>query len=369
MRTRQINHPRDSAANCGGRRVHSAHAPTGTSTACRAELSSPHGLTCAELARIKSLSALSSSDRRSSCGNDSSGSRVTWRGRLSDSCTSTTVYLKVGAGELRAGGSLMKRSSVWSLIGVVLLCFASVAQAAPAKGKKKGKAKEEKIPVSAEISKSMGDLNWGIGKDELQKKLIDKVKDHYKPLIGKTKDAVEEDRLRNAANNEIKKIKDSFVEFRGTSTGWDVSFLRGEFTHGNDEAMIVMRDQNSQNFYFFIGGKLWKWYKAFDASVFPAGNFGTFANGVQRRFGPAKDVSAELRPGEGQRHWLEWQDKATRLRAVDLSDFYGFYSLVFEEKQTVDKLATLRTTKEESGDKRHAMVDSVTSERSDVKDD
>ena len=76
-----------------------------------------------------------------------------------------------------------------------------------------------------------------------------------------------------------------------------MSFLKGEFTHGNDEAMIVVRDGNSQNFYFFIGGKLWKWYKAFDASVFPAGNFGTFAQGVQRRFGPAKDVSAEIRAG------------------------------------------------------------------------
>ena len=42
---------------------------------------------------------------------------------------------------------------------------------------------------------------------------------------------------------------------------------------------------------------------------------------------------------------------------------------MFEEKSTVDKLATLRTTKEESGDKKHAMVESVTSERSNVNDD
>jgi hypothetical protein len=132
--------------------------------------------------------------------------------------------------------------------------------------------------------------------------------------------------------------------------------------------MLVVRDGNSQNFYFLIEGKLWKWYKAFDASVFPAGNFGTFAAGVQKRFGPAKDVTAELTRGEGQRHWLEWQDKQTRLRAIDLTDFYGFYSLVFEEKKTVDNLATLRTHKEETGDKRHAMVESVTSERTEASD-
>jgi len=257
----------------------------------------------------------------------------------------------------------MKRSSLgWSLVGVVVLCLATVAQAAPAKGgKKKGKAaKEEKTPVSAEISKSMSDLNWGMNKDELQKKLIDKVKEHYKPLIAKTRDAVEEDRLREAATTEIKRIKESFVEFKGTSTGWDVSFLKGEFTHGNDESMLVMRDQNSQNFYFFIGGKLWKWYKAFDAEVFPADSFATFASAVQRRFGPAKEARGELVPGTGERHWLEWQDDGTRLRAVDQTDFYGFYCLVFEQKSTVGNLAQLRGHTREVANKQHAMIEAVT---------
>ena len=38
---------------------------------------------------------------------------------------------------------------------------------------------------------------------------------------------------------------------RGSSSG-SVSFLKGEFTHGNGESMFVVRDKNSQNFYFFI---------------------------------------------------------------------------------------------------------------------
>ena len=119
-----------------------------------------------------------------------------------------------------------------------------------------------------------------------------------------------------------------------------MSFLKGEFTHNNDESMLVVRDENSQNFYFFIGGKLWKWYKAFDAAVFPAGNFATFAGAVAAplRQG-ASTRKASFAPGEGERHWLEWQDKQTRLRAVDQTDFYGFYCLVFEEKATLDNLA------------------------------
>lgn len=256
----------------------------------------------------------------------------------------------------------------WSIalnvVCMLLLSLNAVAHAAPAHagGKKKGKKEAaDKVPVSAEISKSMTDLTWGMSKDELQKKLIDKVKEKYRPLVAKTKDPVEEDRLRTAATDEMKRIKDSFVEFKGTSTGWDVSFLRGEFTHGNDESMLVMRDQNSQNFYFFIDGKLWKWYKAFEASVFPAGNFNAFAASVQRRFGPAKEAEGELSPGTGKRHWLEWQDDKTRLRAVDQTDFYGFYCLVFEEKSTVNNLAKLRThTREVNTTNKNALVEAVT---------
>jgi hypothetical protein len=242
----------------------------------------------------------------------------------------------------------------------VLLSWSATAHAAPAHaGKKRAKKGEDKVPVSAEISKSMGDLTWGVTKDQFEKHLIDKVKEKYRPLVAKTKDPIEEDRLRTAANEEMKRIRDSYVEFKGTSTGWDVSFLRGEFTHGNDESMLVMRDQNSQNFYFFIDGKLWKWYKAFDAEVFPAGNFTVFANSVQKRFGPAKEASGEISPGN-KRHWLEWQDDKTRLRAVDQSDFYGFYCLVFEEKATLNNLAKLRTNTQQVATNKNALVDAVT---------
>jgi hypothetical protein len=259
--------------------------------------------------------------------------------------------------------ALMKRGSFGFVLGLLLVPLfiqlgASAAIAAPKK--RAGKAPAEKVPVSAEISKSMGDMAWGMGKEEIQKKLIEKVKEHYRPLVAKARDAVAEDYLRQQANEEIKRIRDSYVEFRGTSTGWDVSFLRGEFTHGNDESMIVLHDNNSQNFYFFMGGKLWKWYKAFDAEVFPAGNFSSFSGAVTRRFGEAKDAHGELSPGSGDRHWLEWQDDKTRLRAVDQTDFYGFYCLVFEEKATVANLARLRTNTREVAGGKHALVEAVT---------
>ena len=243
----------------------------------------------------------------------------------------------------------MKRAGFdFVFVLTAVLIGAAPASAAPKKhAGKAGKVdkvdKVDKTPVSAEISNSMGALVWGMDKDELLKKQIEKVKEHYRPLVAKTHDAVEEDNLRQRAGDEIKRIRESYIEFTGTSTGWDVSFLRGQFTHGNGESMLVVRDNNSQNFYFFFGGKLWKWYKAFDAEVFPVGNFDAFAGAVTRKYGAAKDAHGELSPRSGDRHWLEWQDAKTRLRAVDQSDFYGFYCMVFEDKATVANLSHLRT--------------------------
>lgn len=253
------------------------------------------------------------------------------------------------------------------LLMVLLAIAVSASGAAADKKKKGGKKKAEAAPASAEIAKSLSDVKWGMSKGDVEKVFIEKIKTKYKPMIAKTKDAVEEDRLRQVAKQELARIREGYVEFDGRSTGWDVSFLKGEFTQKNDEAMLVVRDENSQNFYFFIGGKLWKWYKAFDASVFPANNFATFAGAVQRKFGNAKEAKGELRPGVGERQWLEWQDDKTRLRAVDETDFYGFYSLVFEHKDTLGNLAKLRTH-EDSGDKKHAMVESVTSDTTTAED-
>jgi hypothetical protein len=239
----------------------------------------------------------------------------------------------------------------------------SGVQAEKKSKKKGGKAKEAAVPTSPKISEAMTGIKWGMSRDDLIKQSITKIKEKYRPLIAKTKDAVEEDRLRQEARQELDAIKKGTVDFDGRSTGWDVSFLKGEFTQNNNESMLVVRDGNSQNFYFFIEGKLWKWYKAFDAAVFPAGNFGVFSATLEKRFGEGKEGEA------GKRKWLQWQDKSTQLRAVDETDFYGFYCLVFEEKATVDQLAKLRTNTAEDSGKKHAFVEAVTSGRTENPDD
>lgn len=238
------------------------------------------------------------------------------------------------------------------------------SEAKPSKASTKNKRGKQKAKGAAntKISPALGEVKWGMDEETVLAILIKNVRERYRPLIAKTKDPVEDDRLRLKERAEIEQLKKSLVRFDGQSTGWDLGFLRDEFTHNNGETMLVVKDSNSQNFYFFIGGKLWKWYKALDSTVFAGKTFDDFSLAVQRKFGEAKQIEGELYPGTDKRQWLEWEDKKTRLRAIDQTSFYGFYCLVFEDKKTSSMLASLRANPSKREVKKHALVEAVTAE-------
>jgi hypothetical protein len=247
---------------------------------------------------------------------------------------------------------------------LIAIVVCAVFTGAAAQKKRRGKrGKKSRVPTSAQISPALGDLKWGMGEKDLLKVLIGKVKERYRPLIAKTTDGIEDDRLRTREQADIAKIRESFVRFDGKSTGWDLGYLKDEFSHNNGESMYVVKDSNSQNFYFFINNRLWKWYKAFDIEEFEGKSFDEFSAAAQRKFGKAKDVTGELVKGAEKRRWLEWQDKTTRLRAIDQTAFFGFYCLVFEEKKTVNRLGSLRTNVPRRKKASHTMIDAVTSDK------
>ncbi len=253
----------------------------------------------------------------------------------------------------------MKRMLLGALVGIALVS-ASV-DSAHAKPKKKAAKAAQEAPQSAEIGKAMGDLKWGTPREQVLERFTTAIKEKYRPQIAKATGAIEEDKLRAKLRDELARLKTSLVEFNGKKTGWDVSFLKGEFTHHNNESLFVVNDETSQNYYFFINGKLWKWFKAFNTSTFQGKSFDQFAEAIQGRYGKAQAREGELTAGSGKQRWLEWQDSDSRLRAIDNSQFYGFYSLVFEHKDTLRRLPELRTASQNDGRNKNAMVDAVTS--------
>ncbi len=260
----------------------------------------------------------------------------------------------------------MRRKLLVSLtLGVSLLSLLAVTVEAQrgrhGRRQRQAQARETAPPNSAAIAEALGELHWGMEPREVHQYFVNKIRERYRERLTKAPGTIEEDRIRHDMEDEIRRLRESYVRFDGDRTGWDLSFLRTEFTHGNRESMLVYRDENSQNFYFFIQGRLWKWYKAFDATAFQGQTFDQFAEAVQGRFGHAADRTGTLVEGGPTEHWLEWQDQTTRLRAVDHNRFYGFYCLVFEDRGTLGRLDQLRThTLPSQAEQSHALVESVT---------
>ena len=105
------------------------------------------------------------------------------------------------------------------------------------------------------------------------------------------------------------------------------AFLRHELASRSDEVWL-RREAMSQTFQVYRAGKLRMLYTLFEPLAFPEGNFAAFSASLQRRFGPAKWHSSVE-----QGRWVEWQDRSTRVRAIDQTNTYGFYCLILQARE------------------------------------
>ncbi len=264
---------------------------------------------------------------------------------------------------------LVVASSLISLLAVSFAWDASAQRRSPRPSRRRtpahaaAPAAPAEAPQSAAIAPALEEagIHWGMTPRETFDHFTKVLQDRYRPRLAKAPGAIEEDRLRTDLQAELQRMRRSFVRFSGAPTNWDSSFLRDEFTHGNNESMLVVREEDvhATSHYFFINDRLWKRYEAFDASAFGGATFEQFAEAIQRRFGPGVERSGALVEGRPPTRWIEWQDATTRLRAIDQTRFYGFFCLVFEDKATLAQLPSLRTHTVQRQEARSALVESV----------
>lgn len=192
------------------------------------------------------------------------------------------------------------------------------------------------------IDTSLGDLRWGMSTSEVTSFLVRKLNDDYAERMKKAS-GFQKEQLKRELDGTIADLKKSLVSFSGRPTQWDSSVVEGEFTHGNQESMLVYRDGQSQNFYFFFDDKLWKWYKAFDSRAFGGRNFKKFNKAIGGKFGKGGRVKEGVLNESGKSmQWVEFITRNTRLRAVDNTRDHDKYALIFEDMQTVRSLKSLR---------------------------
>jgi hypothetical protein len=212
------------------------------------------------------------------------------------------------------------------------------------------------------LEQSMGEIQWGWSPKQVYRHLKKDIEASYQEQISKTTDAIEEDRLRHKMTQEAHQIRDSYLEFDGTASAYDSGYLKGEFTHKNSESLLRVRTKTTQDYFFFINDRLWKRYRAFDASVFEGATFAQFGNALQQRYGKAKKRSGAGTGGSDSVQWFEWKEPRVLAKAVDNNEFYGFYCLILEDPKTVARLDQLRKNKPEQLAASDTLVDMVADE-------
>jgi uncharacterized membrane protein YgcG len=262
--------------------------------------------------------------------------------------------------------ALVVASSLISLFAAALVPEAEAQRGRRGGARRRGAtaaAAPQEAPQSAAIAPALEEagIRWGMTPRESFDHFARQLQERYRPRLAKAPGAIEEDRLRSEMQAELQRMRRTFIRFTGQPSGWDSSFLRDEYTHGNNEAMLVVREEDvhATSHYFFINDRLWKRYQAFDASAFGGATFEQFAAAIQRRFGPGVERSGSLVEGRPPTRWIEWQDATTRLRAIDQTRFYGFFCLVFEDKATLAQLPSLRTRTIQRQQGGTSLVDAV----------
>ena len=120
------------------------------------------------------------------------------------------------------------------------------------------------------IKQSLGALQWGMSKADVVKLLKAQIRAEFDQRIKVERDIMRQDAIYQEAKERAQRLGENFVVFEGAKSGWDVSPIASEFTRDNREAMLVVAGKGSRDMYFFIQGKLWKWYRELDSQTLDA---------------------------------------------------------------------------------------------------
>ncbi len=193
-------------------------------------------------------------------------------------------------------------------------------------------------PMSPRIAQELGQLRWGLSRAQVIDYYRTLIRANYQPRM-KNLGALEQHRIIEQREGEIRRVERSVVEFDGAPARrlWDTSFISEEYTHNNNESMLVYEDaRGNREFFFFINDRLWKRLQARNTAGAHI-DMDDFSSQLEAIFGPGRRVM------EGMRlRTVEWRDEATHLHVIDNTTFFSVFCLVYEEIATQLQLPTLR---------------------------
>jgi hypothetical protein len=261
-----------------------------------------------------------------------------------------------------------------STLGATVAFSSLHGATALAKGKAK-KGHEDAAPTAsaAEVNKlkavrlgdpKAGTFKWGMKPDEVIAQVSKSIEKKYEPRIKQSaQDPGKQQRIRDEMAREIGAIKKSYTKFEGNKSGWDVSIIGPEFEQNTGEAVIVTKEDIWTRYFFFFEDGLYKMFLAFNKDALEGKSFQDFGQGMEAKYGHAKEVYRDDKVKGGVRHVLdhyEWNAGVDRLKLVDRSEFYGVYCLVLYDGEVSHRLADRRKIVNPEQTHSDSLVDAVT---------
>ena len=199
-----------------------------------------------------------------------------------------------------------------------------------------GAAPESKLqPVR--YDKRFETLPFDLGPEDLLKTLEKWLQEENRQRLREATDPHERDRIQSELGARLQAVKDSYVEFKGQKTGYNVSVVSGDFAHNANEAMMVAPVGRSHDYYFFIRGALWKLVTTeVTKQSFPA-----FLVNLTQLYGAPQSV--EFRDPDSKTDPVRavWQDADFSLE-VRARPEYGAITLTWARRPVEARLQELR---------------------------
>jgi len=139
----------------------------------------------------------------------------------------------------------------------------------------------------------------------------------------------------------------ALTKFERSGSGWESSPIRGEYSVGNHESIVLVERKGKRRFFFFINERLWKIYD--EVPLAAGGPWGaTWAEAYQKAFGLVGGVAGRAmaaEPTKGKPYQaIDWKDsdpsRPNYLRLLDRSaeKFVGVVITDFETERNLTQL-------------------------------
>ncbi|MBN2529865.1 MAG: hypothetical protein JXR76_25975 [Deltaproteobacteria bacterium] len=233
------------------------------------------------------------------------------------------------------------------------------------KGKGKGKkAKAEESlkdpgywPKTDGVEGLMEGLQWGMTVKKVFSIFESKIREKYDEEMRAVQgDLLKEDRIRAQMYKELNEVKNSYVAFNGQTTGYESHMVDVEFTHNNDESMMVWDAGKYVEYLFFINNRFWKRVRLFRIDKLGGITLSDFTGSMEQVLGCK---GAEIMDDDGNLLKIAWRDDNTFVAVLDGSKFFGVYGLRLSSAVTETHLSKLRTNKGKSTGSVDASISST----------